>query len=79
MKTLRQSLSNTLRQGVSNTLRQKEAAPVIIPGCSLFGYGYESLRRDYPPKLSNIRLLIGTPRSSSIFSTAFDMGPGPHM
>ena len=33
----------------------------------------------YPPKLSNIRLLIGTPRSSSIFSTALDMGPGPHM
>ena len=34
---------------------------------------------DYPPKLSNIRFDIGTPRSSSIFSTAFDMGPGPHM
>ena len=34
---------------------------------------------DYPPKLSNIRFDIGTPRSSSIFSTAFDMGPGPHI
>lgn len=34
---------------------------------------------NYPPKLSNIKFCAGTPRSSSIFSTAFDIGPGPHM
>ena len=34
---------------------------------------------DYPPKLSNIKFWAGTPRSSSIFSTAFDIGPGPHI
>lgn len=32
-----------------------------------------------PPKLSNMRFSGGTPRLSSMPSTAFDMGPGPHM
>ena len=31
------------------------------------------------PKLSNIRFDIGTPRLSSICSTARDIGPGPHI
>ena len=35
-------------------------------------------RCDYP-KLSNIRFFIGTPKLSSILSTALLIGPGPHM
>ena len=38
-----------------------------------------NLWKDYQPKLSNIRFDMGTPKLSSMFSTAFDMGPGPHM
>ena len=33
----------------------------------------------YPPKLSYMMLSDSTPRESSIATTAFDMGPGPHM
>lgn len=32
-----------------------------------------------PPKSSNIILSLATPRLSSIATTAFDIGPGPHM
>lgn len=34
---------------------------------------------DYPPKLSYMILSGSTPRLSSILTTAFDIGPGPHM
>ena len=34
---------------------------------------------NYPPKLSYIMELSSTPRSVSIATTAFDIGPGPHM
>ena len=33
----------------------------------------------YPPKLSYMIDSGSTPRESSIPTTAFDMGPGPHM
>ena len=33
----------------------------------------------YPPKLSKCNISIGTPKLSNMFSTAFDIGPGPHM
>ena len=33
----------------------------------------------YPPKSSKCNISRGTPKLSSIFSTAFDIGPGPHM
>ena len=33
----------------------------------------------YPPKLSYMMLSGSTPRLSSMPTTAFDMGPGPHM
>ena len=35
--------------------------------------------RAYPPKLSYMMLSGSTPSESSIFTTAADMGPGPHM
>ena len=35
--------------------------------------------QNQPPKLSYMMLLSSTPRSVSIATTAFDMGPGPHM
>ena len=34
---------------------------------------------DYPPKLSYMIEDSSTPRLSSIATTAFDIGPGPHM
>ena len=39
---------------------------------------YTFVCRNYP-KLSNIRFFIGTPRLSSMPSTALLIGPGPHM
>ncbi len=35
--------------------------------------------RDYPPKLSYMIEDGSTPRLSSMLTTAFDIGPGPHM
>ena len=43
-----------------------------LPLCSL-------IRSFYPPKLSKWSISIGTPKLSSMPSTAFDIGPGPHM
>ena len=34
---------------------------------------------DYPPKLSYMIEELSTPRLSSMLTTAFDIGPGPHM
>ena len=36
-------------------------------------------QRSYPPKLSYIIDSGSTPNESSIPTTAFDIGPGPHM
>ena len=33
----------------------------------------------YPPKLSYMMLSGSTPKPSSMFTTALDIGPGPHM
>ena len=33
----------------------------------------------YAPKLSYIMDFSSTPKSTSIFTTAFDIGPGPHI
>lgn len=45
---------------------------------ALFTFENEN-RGNYPPKLSYMIELSSTPRSVSIATTAFDMGPGPHM
>ncbi len=48
----------------------------VVPTCELNKFGME---RRYPPKLSYMMLSGSTPSESSICTTAFDMGPGPHM
>lgn len=37
------------------------------------------LQQNYPPKLSYMIEELSTPRLSSMLTTAFDIGPGPHM
>ena len=44
---------------------------------ALFAYNF--LGNDYPPKLSYMIDSGSTPRESSMDTTAFDIGPGPHM
>ena len=72
-KTVRQALSED-RIGEKRKARstsKKEALRACL--CS-----YTFVCRNYP-KLSNIRFFIGTPRLSSMPSTALLIGPGPHM
>ena len=40
---------------------------------------YLHIKDSYPPKLSYMMLSGSTPRESSIETTAFDIGPGPHI
>ena len=53
----------------------KKSAPFHETGRSAVSGQYGECQ----PKLSNIRFDIGTPRLSSICSTARDIGPGPHI
>ena len=52
--------------------------PLKISDFVLAYYNY-LLAWFYPPKLSYMMLSGSTPRLSSMPTTAFDMGPGPHM
>ena len=54
---------------------KKETGLSLRAGLS---YLFKSLS-DYPPKLSYMIEDSSTPRLSSIATTAFDIGPGPHM
>ena len=40
---------------------------------------YNINKDNYPPKLSYMMLSGSTPSESSMETTAFDIGPGPHM
>ena len=55
---------------------QKESAVTI--GLLHFAYCLRGIT-DYPPKLSYMIDSGSTPSESSIDTTAFDIGPGPHM
>ena len=57
--------------------RQKESAVTTI-GLLHFAYCLRGIT-DYPPKLSYMIDSGSTPRESSMPTTAFDIGPGPHM
>ena len=57
-------------------LKTKESAVTI--GLLHFAYCLRGIT-DYPPKLSYMILSGSTPRESSMPTTAFDIGPGPHM
>ena len=52
-----------------------------IHGGGIKGFFYYSLENssNYPPKLSYMIEELSTPRLSSMLTTAFDIGPGPHM
>lgn len=72
-KTVRQALSEDWigEKRKARSTSKEEALRACL--CS-----YTFVCRNYP-KLSNIRFFIGTPRLSSMPSTALLIGPGPHM
>ena len=72
-KTVRQALSEDQigEKRKARSTSKEEALRACL--CS-----YTFVCRNYP-KLSNIRFFIGTPRLSSMPSTALLIGPGPHM
>ena len=61
--------------------RQTEFFSETKKSCPVFGAAFSVYipKEFYPPKLSKCNISIGTPKLSSIFSTAFDIGPGPHI
>gem|GEM_PF-1535773 len=63
------------------SLYNNRMLPYIINGATVWSLHllYKGKPYAYAPKLSYMIDFSSTPRSVSMFTTAFDMGPGPHM
>lgn len=60
-------------------IKTKKAATGSKSDCSSLFILFFLSREGYPPKLSYMMLDDSTPKLSSMLTTAFDIGPGPHM